>query len=90
MDVLAPEINVHRRHDRLSLDVVIWPECLPPGRLLHLGLSAVVEGVDGTLSYWALRHFGKRPDFHHPDAFVRSLVLPSMRDAERRNVGNTA
>ena len=90
MDEPAPEINVHRSGDRLSLEVQIRPECLPSGRLLHLGLSAVVEGADGTLSYWALRHFGEQPDFHRPDAFTQSLVLSPMRDAERRSIGKTA
>ena len=31
-----------------------------------IGLSAVVETTDGTLSYWALAHPRAQPDFHHP------------------------
>lgn len=34
-----------------------------------LGLSAVIEESDGTISYWALQHAPAKPDFHHPDAF---------------------
>jgi hypothetical protein len=45
---------------------------LEPGPLL-LGLSAVMEDMDGTLSYWALRHAPGKPDFHHPDAFALEL-----------------
>lgn len=39
---------------------VAW---LPPGPW-QLGLSAVIEAVDGSLSYWALRHPNAQPDFH--------------------------
>ena len=46
---------------------------LPQGRPLRLGLSAVVEDVDGILSYWALRHPSGKPDFHHTDAFALQL-----------------
>ena len=45
---------------------------LAPGAL-RLGITAVIEEVDGTKSYWALRHGGDRPDFHDPDCFVRQL-----------------
>ena len=38
-----------------------------------LGLSAVIEEHDGTLSYWALRHAPGKPDFHHRDAFALEL-----------------
>jgi hypothetical protein len=44
-----------------------------PGTGLRVGLCAVVEAIDGSLSYWALRHAAERPDFHHPDGFA--LVL---------------
>jgi len=39
----------------------------------RLGLAAVVEAVDGTLSYWALRHAGAKPDFHATENFGLSL-----------------
>jgi hypothetical protein len=34
------------------------------GSTLELGLTAVLEGRDGDLSYWALQHPGSEPDFH--------------------------
>ncbi len=40
-----------------------------------LGLSAVIEATDGSLTYWALSHPLDKPDFHHPDSFT--LVLPA-------------
>ncbi len=44
-----------------------------PSGASRLGLSAVLEAVDGTISYWALAHPSDKPDFHHPDSFVLDL-----------------
>jgi hypothetical protein len=41
---------------------------------LDVGLAAVLESPDGTLSYWALRHAAGRPDFHHRETFVVRLA----------------
>ena len=38
-----------------------------------LALSAVIEELDGTKSYWALAHPPGKPDFHHPDCFALTL-----------------
>lgn len=46
---------------------------LPTGASGRLGLSAVVQGLDGAVSYWALAHPSDKPDFHHPDSFALSL-----------------
>jgi hypothetical protein len=46
-----------------------------PADAVRLGLSAVVEGIDGEKTYWALAHPSDKPDFHHPDSFT--LVLPA-------------
>lgn len=40
---------------------------------VRLGLSAVIEELDGRKSYWALAHAPGKPDFHHPDAFAAIL-----------------
>lgn len=49
--------------DRLSLSEGPW----------RMGLSTVIETVDGAISYWALAHPSDKPDFHHPDSFVLEL-----------------
>lgn len=54
-----------------DLDRVVGTEAAP----WRLGLSAVIEEVDGRISYWALAHAPGKPDFHHPDSFA--LVLPA-------------
>jgi hypothetical protein len=73
---MAPVITVNHSAEQLELHAAIRPDCLPPGRSLQLGLSAVVEDADGILSYWALRHPPGKPDFHHTDAFALQLVRP--------------
>jgi hypothetical protein len=73
---LTPGIVVRQTANRLELDAEIHPDFLPPGRLLRLGLSAVVEDTDGGLSYWALKHPPGKPDFHHADAFAYQVLRP--------------
>jgi hypothetical protein len=48
----------------------------PPDGPWRLGLSAVIEGAAGELSYWALAHPPGRPDFHRADCFALELVAP--------------
>jgi hypothetical protein len=78
---LDPEIATHQhdwpfeltailRLNRLSGDYSRGP--------LRLALSAVIEDLRGTLSYWALRHQPGKPDFHHPDAFALRLDALAM------------
>lgn len=70
----TPAIHVDRTTDSIRLDARI---ALPSWRCatLAIGLSAVVEDIDGGLSYWALHHPAARPDFHHRDGFALSLDL---------------
>ena len=63
-----PQIRVRRGAGALTLEARV----VARGKL-RVGLSAVVEQTDGTLSYWALRHAPGKPDFHHPDAFALEL-----------------
>jgi hypothetical protein len=61
---------VSRGADRLELTALVPTH---QEGTLQIGLAAVVEAQDGTLSYWALKHPGGKPDFHHPDAFALKL-----------------
>ena len=76
----APQITARRFAGRFELEAVIAADALPPGAdTLQIALSAVVEAVDivdGSHSYWALRHPVQRPDFHHRDAFILELANP--------------
>lgn len=46
---------------------------LPPTATGPIGLCAVIERWDGTISYWALAHPSDKPDFHHPESFALEL-----------------
>jgi hypothetical protein len=39
----------------------------------RIGMSAVLEELDGSLSYWALAHAPGRADFHRRESFVLQL-----------------
>lgn len=67
------EIDVPSGPERLALRAELElgrPPELSGTAVWHLGLSAVIEDVDGRISYWALTHPEGRPDFHHPDCFA--------------------
>ena len=73
--LLAPHIATRRTADGLVLETHIAAALLPSDLGdLHIGLSAVIEAADGTLSYWALTHTGERPDFHQGAAFTLRLA----------------
>lgn len=44
---------------------------------IRMGLSAVIEEIDGTKSYWALAHAPGPPDFHNPACFAATLPPPA-------------
>ena len=66
----AIEFGASQSHCELNAEfsIATLPElAAAPG--LHAGACAVIETVDGGLSYWALAHGGERPDFHDPASF---------------------
>lgn len=72
--VVRPRIEVAREYHRLTLHVALATAMLPAGSALRIGLSAVIETLDGALAYWALRHAPGKPDFHQPDTFALELA----------------
>ena len=78
-EALAPNISVEQAADRLRLAATLRLDHLTliqPGATLRIGLSAVIEATDGSLSYWALKHAANKPDFHQADSFTLELALP--------------
>ncbi len=72
LDVAAPAISVRADRDQFVLNVELeLPRSFAAP--LRLALCAVIEGVDGTLSYWALNHPAGKPDFHHAEGFTLAL-----------------
>lgn len=69
IDPLPPPLIEMRLTDRgLVLEATL--EALPFDGDWRLGVSAVIEAADGSISYWALAHPEGKPDFHHPDCFA--------------------
>lgn len=78
-DAFWPKISVERGSNRLITTASVPWERLPTIRreqLVRLGLSAVIESDEGSLSYWALEHPCVKPDFHHENSFTLELALP--------------
>ncbi len=75
-DGLDVRIGVQRRAETLDLTAVIGLNGLAgirPDVYLSLGLSAVIEALDGSLSYWALKHPPGKPDFHDAGNFTLQI-----------------
>jgi len=79
LKALDPRVRVSHTRKAMVLEALVRLDLLgmtaPP---LKLGLSAVMERDDGSLTYWALRHPAPQPDFHHPEAFT--LALDNFRN----------
>lgn len=75
LDMAQPDIYVESSSRRLGLTAHFEiPADQAPNRL---ALSAVIEEIDGTKSYWALAHPPGKPDFHHPTCFAATLPAPN-------------
>ncbi|HEX8643644.1 MAG TPA: DOMON-like domain-containing protein [Allosphingosinicella sp.] len=68
-----PRVEADVGAERLEMRVALQLNSLGRRRL---GLSAVIEELSGSKSYWALAHPPGPPDFHHPDCFA--LELPPL------------
>ena len=75
---LDPQLAVRGCTERLELDARVALDRLHLSGELAIGLSAVIEATDGSLSYWALRHAPGKPDFHHADTFA--LTIDAVRN----------
>ena len=75
---VRPDLQLELGDERLTL--LAWlpqnalPECIDTADV-QIGLTAVIESIDGRLSYWALHHPAERPDFHHRGGFQPAFEL---------------
>lgn len=77
--IVRPYGNEEVSSNRMTIEkhLVLPMETVP--RRAHswqIGLSAVIEEIDGNISYWALSHPPGKPDFHHRDCFTLELPPP--------------
>ena len=75
LEISPPEIRVERADDCLTLEASFRP---PACAVFNVGLTAVIESIDGEISWWALAHPSEKPDFHHPDSFLYDLTRASV------------
>lgn len=78
LDLPPPQIESRAYPDRYELEALIDLAGVPElvGSDWRLGLSAVIEDIDGDKAWWALAHPSGQPDFHHLDSFSLTLSYP--------------
>jgi hypothetical protein len=85
IEELEPAIAVSHSAGGLDLALRVGLDrALALGVKVELGLSAVIEDAAGGLSYWALRHPGDRPDFHHAESFALEIPLAEANGFPQR------
>ncbi len=57
---------------KISLDLDLQ-NIFPSDRPLKAAVSAVIQSIDATTTYWAPTHPGPKADFHLPDCFILCL-----------------
>ena len=74
LDCASPAMNSVQSSDHLRLSVMLarLPVDLTAPRP-RVGLTSVIESVQGGHSYWALDHLGEAPDFHRAETFTLTL-----------------
>src|SRR5579864_5555908 len=73
-DVVPSPIKVQVDARRLTLATSAPLPDLAAQPVWRLGLTAVIEEVDGRVSYWALAHPRPRPEFHDAAGFILELA----------------
>ena len=74
-EAAVEKVTLQRANDSNVVRVSIQTDLggvLPPGPpvKLKMGLAAVIEWEDHQKSYWAVKHAGKKADFHLRESFV--------------------
>lgn len=67
------EITQNRYHLEAQLDLAPLFVAQAAPSTFHLGITAVIEEVDHSYSYWAIKHCGEKPDFHLKKSFVLEI-----------------
>jgi hypothetical protein len=75
-EINAPQITVRSSPERyvLQASLNLGQVLFSRGSTLRVGLSAVIEEINGHRSYWALAHPPGNADFHHSNCFALELA----------------
>lgn len=76
LDIAPSQVTISRLPNRLQCHVQF---CLPGDLIenaasLEVGLSTVLQDLEGHYTYWALAHPSAEPDFHDRKAFTASVA----------------
>jgi hypothetical protein len=67
--------DVQTEPDALSISLKLnLGAIVPANQALEVAIATVVKNQQGELSYWALKHLGKEPDFHLRESFTLRLA----------------
>jgi hypothetical protein len=73
-EVIAPQIMLNKTDDAVELAATFnVPKSHASLDKARIGLSCVIEELNGRISYWALAHSEGKPDFHHASGFALEL-----------------
>jgi hypothetical protein len=70
---IEPSVHVRRGDDLLEVQAEFDIARLGNLSGARVGLSAVIEEINGRKSYWAFAHAPGKPDFHRADCFTLQL-----------------
>ncbi|MCP4338325.1 MAG: DOMON-like domain-containing protein [Desulfobulbaceae bacterium] len=77
--IAQPVCHIATDGDLLSLNCTIdFNGLIDDCSDLEVGVSSVLQTIDGSNSYWAIDHYGRKPDFHNRSSF--SVVLPGAEE----------
>src|SRR5579863_4238864 len=74
VDIFLSPLDVRADAEVLKLSASARLPDLAAAPVWRLGLTAVIEEADGTVSHWALAHPAAEPDFHNAKSFVLELA----------------
>jgi hypothetical protein len=76
--VKPPTIQVNLEPELLAVDVTVQMRSLAADATV--GFAAVIEDVDGAVSYWALAHPAAKADFHDAKGWTGAFQRHSLDD----------
>ncbi len=66
---------LHHHSDSLELTLELdLDKFIAPEQNLDVGITTVVQDINGVTTYWALKHTGEEADFHLRDSFTIELM----------------
>ena len=67
---VGARVTTCRRPDAFSLFCILPAVALTGNGPYRLAPAAIIIHADGRRTFWAIRHPGEAPDFHHPASFA--------------------